>query len=123
MARTRDEAVVYKTNKNKIRMLEELKRSMGIVSLACDKANISRTQFYKWLKDDEDFRQKYEEIEERQIDFVESRLFQNIKNGDPTSIIFYLKTKGKKRGYQEKTEIDIRQVDLPVIEIDAEEVI
>lgn len=123
MARTRDEAIVYKTNKNKIRMLEELKCSMGIVSLACDKANISRTQFYKWLKDDEDFRQKYEEIEERQIDFVESRLFQNIKNGDPTSIIFYLKTKGKKRGYQEKTEIDIRQVDLPVIEIDAEEVL
>lgn len=118
----RDDAIAHKTNKNKIRMLEELKRSMGIVSLACDKANLSRTQFYKWLKDDDDFRQKYEEIEERQIDFVESRLFQNIKNGDATSIIFYLKTKGKKRGYQEKTEIDIRQVDLPIIEIDAEEV-
>ena len=122
MARTREEAVACKTNKNKIRMLEELKRSMGIVSLACDKCNLSRTQFYQWLKDDADFRQKYEEIEERQIDFVESRLFQNIKNGDPTSIIFYLKTKGKKRGYVEKTEIDIRQLDLPVIEIDAEEV-
>ena len=121
MAR-KNEAVVHKTNRNKIRMLEELKRSMGIVSLACDKANLSRTQFYKWLKEDDDFRQKYEEIEERQIDFVESRLFQNIKNGDATSIIFYLKTKGKKRGYQEKTEIDIRQVDLPIIEIDAEEV-
>ena len=118
----RKENVICKTNRNKIRMLEELKRSMGIVSLACDKANLSRTQFYQWLKDDDDFRQKYEEIEERQIDFVESRLFQNIKNGDATSIIFYLKTKGKKRGYQEKTEIDIRQVDLPVIEIDAEEV-
>ena len=121
MAR-KNEAVVHKTNRNKIRMLEELKRSMGIVSLACDKANLSRTQFYKWLKEDDDFRQKYEEIEERQIDFVESRLFQNIKNGDATSIIFYLKTKGKKRGYQEETEIDIRQVDLPIIEIDAEEV-
>lgn len=118
----RKENVLCKTNKNKIRLLEELKRSMGIVSLACDKANLSRTQFYKWLKEDDDFRQKYEEIEERQIDFVESRLFQNIKNGDATSIIFYLKTKGKKRGYQEKTEIDIRQVDLPIIEIDAEEV-
>lgn len=121
MAR-KNEAVAHKTNRNKIRLLEELKRSMGIVSLACDKANLSRTQFYKWLKEDDDFRQKYEEIEERQIDFVESRLFQNIKNGDSTSIIFYLKTKGKKRGYQEKTEIDIRQVDLPIIEIDAEEV-
>lgn len=118
----RKDNVLCKTNKNKIRMLEELKRSMGIVSLACDKAGLSRTQFYQWLKDDADFRQKYEEIEERQIDFVESRLFQNIKDGDPTSIIFYLKTKGKKRGYVEKTEIDIRQLDLPVIEIDAEEV-
>jgi hypothetical protein len=33
-------------------------------------------------------------------------LVTNIKEGKETSIIFFLKTIGKKRGYIEKTEVD-----------------
>ena len=36
----------------------ELENSLGIVSTACTKANISRSSFYKWYKEDEEFRIK-----------------------------------------------------------------
>ena len=32
-------------------------------------------------------------------------LYKNIKDGRETSLIFYLKTKGKQRGYIEKQEL------------------
>ena len=40
------------------------------------------------------------------LDLAESKLIQNIQDQDTTSIIFYLKTQGKKRGYIEKSEIE-----------------
>ncbi|MEF2920033.1 MAG: hypothetical protein U0O22_06120, partial [Acutalibacteraceae bacterium] len=58
-----------------------------------------------------------DEINEATLDFVESKLLENIKKGEVTSIIFYLKTKGRNRGYQEKTEIDINSLKLPQIEL------
>ena len=44
-------------------------------------------------------------IENIALDFVESQLFKNIKEGKTSEMIFYLKTKGKKRGYIERQEI------------------
>ncbi len=40
------------------------------------------------------------------LDFMESRLLKAIDKGNVTAIIFYLKTKGKDRGYIEPQEID-----------------
>ena len=39
------------------------------------------------------------------LDFAESQLHKQIQNGEVSSTIFYLKTKGKKRGYIERQEI------------------
>lgn len=86
----------------KEQFLKSLKASRGIISTACEAANISRTAYYKWTREDDEFRQRVEEVEESQIDFVESKLINAINANDTTAIIFYLKTKGKKRGYTEK---------------------
>ncbi len=42
---------------------------------------------------------------ERQKDFVEGRLMDQIKRGNITAIIFYLKTQAKDRGYVERQEV------------------
>lgn len=82
--------------------MEELAKGYGIIATACEKVGVSRTTYYRWCNADPAFKEKADEITETQVDFVESKLLQQINEGDTTAIIFYLKTKGKKRGYNEK---------------------
>ncbi len=87
--------------------LEALKKSKGIIQPALNAVKIERQTYLNWYRDDIDFKRAVDEISEYQIDFVEEKLLKNINKGDATSIIFYLKTKGKSRGYIEKREMDI----------------
>ena len=59
------------------------------------------------MKEDPEFAKAVEDIKEAQIDYVEGELIKNIAQGKETSIIFYLKSKAKKRGYTDKSEVDI----------------
>jgi len=98
-------------NKNeqlkKEQLLEALVKSLGIVSTACLSVDVSRTTYYKYYNDDEQFKSQVDDISDIAIDFAESQLFELIKGGNITAVIFYLKTKGKKRGYVEKQELDL----------------
>ena len=47
----------------------------------------------------------YEQEKESAIDYVESRLMAGIKNGDPESIRFFLRTIGRRRGYGDRMEV------------------
>lgn len=88
---------------------ELLKAKAGNVTAVCQALNINRTTFYRWLEKDKELKRIVDEQQESLIDFAESRLFQNIKDGDTTSIIFYLKTKGRNRGYVEQTDLRVHQ--------------
>lgn len=94
-----------KTERSKKRLLAELEAASGIIAFACKKAKISRMTFYRWCKEDAEFKERAEDIQELQIDVAEAKLLTKIQNGDTTAIIFYLKTKGKNRGYSERREI------------------
>tara|TARA_R110002126_G_scaffold93089_4_gene220747 strand:+ start:2227 stop:2610 length:384 start_codon:yes stop_codon:yes gene_type:complete len=95
-----------KGDKVKSNFLKALTEAKGIISYASDRANISRQTYYRWIAEDKDFREACEDITEMVIDLVESKLLTNINEGDVTSIIFYLKTKGKKRGYIERFQLE-----------------
>jgi len=86
----------------KEQLLEALEKSLGIVSTACQSVGVSRTTYYKYYNDDDDFKQSVDSIGDIALDCAESQLFELIKAKNVTAIIFYLKTKGKKRGYVEK---------------------
>jgi hypothetical protein len=97
------------TEHRKKAMLEALELSLGIVSTASKKANVGRTQHYEWLKEDPQYKAAVEAIQESVIDFAESHLYKLIKEGNPAANIFYLKTKGKNRGYIERQEIEVSE--------------
>jgi len=95
-------------------ILKALENSLGVVTVACKQADIPRSTYYKWLKEDEDFAQSAKEIENIALDFAESQLHTQIKDGSTPATIFYLKTKGKKRGYIERSELDLSTGDEPI---------
>lgn len=90
-------------------VIELFKKTFGNVTACCEAMKMSRRTFYEWLKDDADFRAEIENIQPDDliVDFAENALIKKIRDGDTTAIIFTLKTKGKKRGYIEKSEIGI----------------
>lgn len=96
------------TKTQKQRLLKALAECLGNVSHACESIGIVRSTYYGWLKDDADFAEAVAHLEEKQIDFVESKLLERISEGDTTATIYYLKTRGKKRGWSEKLEIEAK---------------
>jgi hypothetical protein len=109
---------------NKKVLLEALEKTLGVVTSACRKVNLDRTTFYNYVNSDKEFAAAVDSIQDVSLDFAESKLFELIdgvwaegKEKDDgeattykqppnvTATIFYLKTKGKKRGYIERTEI------------------
>jgi len=90
----------------KKRVLEQLKKTHGIIASACAQASVGRQTFYNWLEKDEKFKADVQEIIEATTDKVEMKLLEQINGGNLTAIIFYLKCKGKNRGWVERQEVE-----------------
>jgi len=76
---------------------------------ACKAIQISRAIYYKWLRSDPIFKAVIEYANEECIDFVESALKKNIQNGNVVAQIFYLKTKGRDRGYGDRVDFNVKE--------------
>jgi hypothetical protein len=86
-------------------MIEALEKSLGVVTTACKTVGIARSTHYEWYASDEKYKKAVDDIADIALDFAESQLHKQIQNGEVSSTIFYLKTKGKKRGYVERQEV------------------
>lgn len=83
------------------------RENFGNIMISCQACGISRTTYTNWMKNDPEFRQRLAEIEpeEMMLDWGEHKLIERITKGDTLATMFLLKTKGKRRGYIEKTEV------------------
>jgi hypothetical protein len=96
-----------KTDILKNNLLDALEKSLGVVTSACKIVKCHRSTFYKFYNNDQDFKASVDELQNLTLDFAESQLHKQIKDGNTTATIFYLKTKGKKRGYVERKEVEM----------------
>ena len=87
-------------------MITALEKHLGNISLSVEAVGIARRTHYRWLESDEQYKQEVENVPERTLDFVENKLLKNVEKGNVAAQIFYLKTKGKGRGYIERQEIE-----------------
>ena len=98
-------------------MIEALEKSLCVVTTACEQVGIDRQTHYNWLKRDKKYAEAVENLQDITLDFAESQLHKQIKEGNTTATIFLLKTRGKKRGYIERSELQIGgEVESKVIE-------
>lgn len=117
--------------------LEHYKSLACNVTQAAKRVKVDRSTIYQWLKDDEEFKQKFYDAKEELLDTIESTLIKRIlgykreyvttkqsidqRNGlvrtlkeehtdyiEPSDklLMFYLRTIGRNRGYNEKIEIE-----------------
>jgi len=93
------------TDKKKKAFLAAFEKNYGIITRTCKEVGITRETFYKWKKEDPVFSQAVEEQDEKTIDFVESELYKKIQEGSERSILFFMKYKGRKRGYTDSLDI------------------
>ena len=66
------------TEQRKKDVLKALSETRGIITDACRKAQVSRTQSYTWRDTDEEFKKELDDITEEAVDFVEGKLFELI---------------------------------------------
>jgi hypothetical protein len=105
-----------RTQLAKERMLKALEASLGVVTTALKSCNLSRTNYYKWLKEDQEFAQKVNDVELIAKDFVKSKFYECIKDKVPSVVIH-----GAKNilGMNETNRLDItsgdKAINMPVI--------
>jgi len=108
-----------KIQHNKKALMQALEQSMGIVTNACKLVGLNRSTFYEYYNNDKVFANEVDSMQNYVIDFAETKLLENIKDKKETSIIFYLKTKGRGRGYIERKEVVDNQVESSEFNYDA----
>jgi len=103
-----------KTGPTETEIIAALTKTHGMMSraariLGCDRKTISNR-----LKEFPSIGQALEETELRRLDEAETSLDRNIKNGHQRAIEFFLKNKGKARGYGRDNDQD-QEVDLATV--------
>jgi len=84
----------------------------GIVLYAARKLRVTRNVIYQRMQKFPELKAIANEAIESTLDLGEAELIKAMKKGNLTAIIFYLKCKGKHRGYIERQEIDQTITDL-----------
>jgi hypothetical protein len=95
----------------KERMLKALESSLGVVTTALKTTELSRTNFYKWIKEDEDFAQKVKDVELIAKDFVMSKFYECVQDKVPSIVIHATKNIC---GMNETNKLDLTSGDEPI---------
>ena len=90
--------------KEKEAFIEAYNKSFGNITSACKMVGISRQTYYDWRKNDEEFLRLTDDVFESLLDMAETMLLKKIREGATAELLFFLKTRGKSRGYVERQE-------------------
>ena len=101
--------------------ISAMKSSLCVVQQACDKVGIARATYYKWMKQDADFRSAIEDLSEISIDYAESQLFKHMQK-HYMPCMYYLNSKARHRGYQSQVDHQHTVKGDVVIEVKSEKV-
>lgn len=79
--------------------------TLGNISEACKKIGVVRRTYYDWMEE-EQFKNKFQDITESFDDGIETTIRALATSGDKDLLKFWASRKMKKRGFTEKQEIE-----------------
>ena len=88
-------------------VIEAIKGSFGIMSTIAKRLGCSWYTAQKAVNRWAETRQAYDDEDNRSLDLSESKMLELINEKDGPMIRFHLATKGKGRGYVQKTETEV----------------
>ena len=96
------------TKLSKKKVKEAIKGTMGIIIAIAEKCGVTREHLSRWLHKpkNKDILELVRAERERIIDTAEIGLNRLVINGEFPAIKYLLSTRGRKRGYVEKQEIE-----------------
>ncbi len=84
---------------------EALRLCGGIRGAAAQKLGCTTSTITNYIERSPTLQKALYEIEEDLLDLAESKMLTGVKNGERPYVLFYLRTKGKRRGYTEGAEV------------------
>ena len=90
----------------KAQIAKALQAHNGLYSNTARALGVTYNAIQQRVKGDPELMQIVEDVTTRMLDRAENKLYQKINAGNMTAIIFYLKCKGKDRGYVEKQQLE-----------------
>lgn len=105
----------------KILFIDNLLKCLGNITWAAELTTITRQTYYNWLVDDPKFKEAIESITpddylKAKKEFYEMQLLKLSDKLNPAAVIFANKTINKDLGYFEKSEIDLKNINITWIE-------
>jgi ACT domain-containing protein len=112
-----------RTAMNRQLMLEQLQKT-PIVQVCCEKLSIARSTYYRWREEDPEFAKQADKALAEGValinDLTESQLLSAIKNGNISSIFYWLNHRHS--AYSNKLEVTTK-VDKETLTVEQEELI
>jgi hypothetical protein len=88
-------------------VIDALAETAGIQRIAAQRLGCDRNTVTAYIQRFPEIREALTRIQEGTLDLAEATLIQAIRGGHVGATIYYLKTKGKRRGYTEKIEAEL----------------
>lgn len=86
-------------------IIKAVNDSNGFLTFAAEKLGCSYQNIWQRAKKNPELKEAIEAIGEHHLDVAEDKLVEAIKHGESWAICFFLKCKGKHRGYVERSEV------------------
>lgn len=108
--RPRDKMRKYTPRANRpplSKILEAIKDSGGVFSVIAKRLGITRNAIMNYAREFEEVADAVAAEKEENLDLAENKLIANIHKGDMGAITFYLRCKGRGRGYNDRVDSHI----------------
>lgn len=97
----------YTVKELKEMFLKSLDKNKNTLTLALSETHISYQTYKKWINTDEQFKKDCSYINEKSIDYVESKLMNLIDNENVVATLFYLKCRRPEKWNDKSNQINV----------------